>query len=1251
MENFSNYLFLLIANLSQQRNQKQIINLFIDGLNSLLTKANFYWSEKNIDDNSVQICTSKNNFGYIIFNSNYTKWDNESFAIFQNAVQMLAIILERLLQETLLSEKKGLLEKLVEERTIELKKQNQEYALLNDEYKIQNEELLIAKEHTEESEANLSSLINNRNESIWSIDKNYNFITFNNFFKNDYLAAFNIELKQGVNSLKILTPELLEFWQPKYDRALSGERVVFEFSNPIGNELSFYQIFLNPIILDGKITGVAALSIDITDQKNTAQSLIESEDKYRAIVENSHNVVYIYHDDNFVFVNEKLSELSGYSKEEINEMKIWDLIHPDDTEIIREYGKKRFAGQEVPDKYNARVVTKNGNVRYCEFAAGLISYKNEFAVLGTVQDITERLQAETKLRKSETRLSNIYQNEAVGIALSDNNFNIVSANSFFCNMLGYTEDELKNKTFLSLTHPDDAIASKLAVQQANKKNKSFSKVEKRYMKKNGQFIFCQTTISQIPAEEGDGFYNLAVIEDITERKQGEGKLLRNQYYLSKAQEIGNVGSWELNIQNSILKWTDETYRIFGIPLGTKMSYELFLNSVHPDDRDYLVENWKAGLNKEPYDIEHRIIINNKVKWVREKADFEFDDEGNPAMAIGFVQDITERVHDKEAIQESEERLRSITENASDFITLAGSDLKIKFLNKPIPNLKKEEVIGKSLIDFTPKEFHQLVNDKYQSVFKTKEPTNYQTKFLTDGGKTHYFDVRLSPIIEEGKVVSVVSSSNNITERKQAEEAIKESENKFRNIFENKGTATGIVDVDGIITDCNSIFSELSGYSKDEIIDKLKWSDFVMKEDLERLMSYQSQRLSKGESPPSQYEIKIINKSGKYLDVIVNISLSGKDRIVSIVDITGSKQAEKQIKFLSEISQQSIDSVLTTDINFKINWVNSAFTKLFGYEFEDVMGKSPDLLNAEPLSEEIQREIYETISKGNKYEVDSALNKRKDGSVFVCEFEVFPLFDDSGNIYAYSSYARDISNRKQAEIALQDSELHYRTLFNESPIPLWEEDFSEVKKHIDKLKTQKVTNFRKYFDEKPEELIKIVGLVKIIDVNNSTIKLHEANSKEELLQGLESIFTNDSFIAFKDELIAIANGKTKYNSEGVVKTLKGKLKHVQLIWHVLPGYENSYGKVFLSTVDITESKEMAETVLKEKNKAQQYLNIAEVMMVSIESSGIVKLINPKGCEILGVHDKFHKRLLKTKNSINKTSYKKHDIAFSHKRNII
>ena len=141
-----------------------------------------------------------------------------------------------------------------------------------------------AEETLKESEANLSSLINNQNESIWSIDKNYKYITFNTFLSKEYFKAFNIKLKKGTNAIEILTPELKAFWKLKYDKAMSGEKIAFEFSNKRGDKLFYYEVFLNPIISGDKVTGVSALSVDITEQKQAKEELKKHRDHLEELV-------------------------------------------------------------------------------------------------------------------------------------------------------------------------------------------------------------------------------------------------------------------------------------------------------------------------------------------------------------------------------------------------------------------------------------------------------------------------------------------------------------------------------------------------------------------------------------------------------------------------------------------------------------------------------------------------------------------------------------------------------------------------------------------------------------------------------------------------------------------------------------------------------------------------------------------------------------------------------------------------------
>lgn len=142
--------------------------------------------------------------------------------------------------------------------------------------------------------------------------------------------------------------------------------------------------------------------------------------------------------------------------------------------------------------------------------------------------------------------------------------------------------------------------------------------------------------------------------DLTRVREGEAELRQREEDLKRAQAIGNIGNWRLDMQRGQLCWSDETYRLFGIPKGTPMTYERFLGSIHPDDRDYVDQCWKAALEGAPYNIEHRILSGGEIRWVNERAFLEIDQDGVLISGFGTVQDVTDR-------KQMEEELRDLNE--------------------------------------------------------------------------------------------------------------------------------------------------------------------------------------------------------------------------------------------------------------------------------------------------------------------------------------------------------------------------------------------------------------------------------------------------------------------------------------------------------------------------------------------------------------------------------------------------------------
>jgi PAS domain S-box-containing protein len=188
----------------------------------------------------------------------------------------------------------------------------------------------------------------------------------------------------------------------------------------------------------------------------------------------------------------------------------------------------------------------------------------------------------------------------------------------------------------------------------------------------------------VPVEFYDGERGVAVISrDITKRREREQEI---QTHLVQAQEIGHVGSWYLNLGANERQWSDECYRIFGLEPGTPMTYERFLDMVHPEDREQVDEVWDSALKDGSYDIEHRIVVDGETRWVQETAEIEFDANGEPESGIGVVRDITDQVQRTREIRAQKRRYESLFNNVSGAIVVTDLDGHIRTCNPGFTDL-------------------------------------------------------------------------------------------------------------------------------------------------------------------------------------------------------------------------------------------------------------------------------------------------------------------------------------------------------------------------------------------------------------------------------------------------------------------------------------------------------------------------------------------------------------------------------------
>jgi len=255
-------------------------------------------------------------------------------------------------------------------------------------------------------------------------------------------------------------------------------------------------------------------------------------------------------------------------------------------------------------------------------------------------------------------------------------------------------------------------------------------------------------------------------------KQTKQALLESQEDLNRAQAVARTGSWRLDVRYNQLLWSDETHRIFGIPKETPMTYETFLSSVHPEDREYVDREWTAALQGEPYDVEHRIIIGNEIRWVREKAELEFDSQGALKGGFGTVQDITEVKIIQEALLQSEANYRTLVESAPDGVASMDSEGRITSCNEALCNLlgyTGEEVRGRHI--------SELASSPTQEIAES-----YHTQLIEKGRAVDEFEARgqhgkavplwIKAVMlpdREGKPTQTIIYARDITERKKLEQ--------------------------------------------------------------------------------------------------------------------------------------------------------------------------------------------------------------------------------------------------------------------------------------------------------------------------------------------------------------------------------------------------------------------------------------------------------------------------------------------------
>ena len=648
------------------------------------------------------------------------------------------------------------------------------------------------QETLQKSEEDYRALIDAIPDLLFRIDSNLLF-TFAHSGSGEVLLAPREEA-EGKSIHDILPGELAKITRHHVEAALtSGEPQQFDFSLEMDLGVQYYEARM----IQCNKNEVVVLMRNLTDQKRADQALFDSKERLinSQKIARMGDVVWEVETGKVTW-SEGMYHLCQYApNDELDLEKVnSELHHPDDLERINSWLEENLAsGQSelTPNEY--RIIRKDGKVLHVHVEGRITREKGQSTrILASIQDITERKIAEesqnaiqSQFDQERKRLLNTFEKIPAFVYLQAPDYSIKYANSRFKELFGEPDSKPCFELIHSRSNPCEICPTLEVLKTGRRVNWEW--------KRNDQEVY------KIYDEYIDDFDGTPVVMemgvDITDQKKSEEDLLKERMFLQKAQEIGKIGTWELDIQKDELLWTDENYRIFGLPVGTKLTYEIFLNCVHPEDKEYVDRKWKAAFNGDPYDIEHRLLVDGKVKWVREKAKLEFDDNGKCIRGTGVTQDITDR---KSA--EGQLLLQSLVlDQIQDRVTVTDLEGIITYVNEAeirALGYSRNDLIGSSTDKYgeDPERGatqEDIVKTTLRDGHWRGEVVNY-----TADGREIIMDCRTHAVQDsKGEVVALCGVATDITDQKLAEQNLLNLENRYRSLINHSPVCHKMIDLD------------------------------------------------------------------------------------------------------------------------------------------------------------------------------------------------------------------------------------------------------------------------------------------------------------------------------------------------------------------------------------------------------------------------------------------------------------------------
>ncbi len=648
----------------------------------------------------------------------------------------------------------------------------------------------------------------------------------------------------------------------------------------------------------------------------------------------------------------------------------------------------------------------------------------------------ERKQGEEALREREERYRSIYNKTPAMLQSVDPEGRIISVSDYWLSALGYERSEVIGKPVTDfLTVQSGEYARTVAMPDCARKG--FCRdVPLQCLKKNGEVVDVLLSAITERGEEGESVNTLAVLIDVTERKLAEDALEHSEEHFRSLIENASDVISVLTPNGTFYYVSPSVRRVLGYKPEELIGRDAF-DFVHPDDVAYMKGNFQKVFlfPGQTQGAVYRFLHKNGSWRLMEAVGQRIVDHAGVVSVVFNSRDITERREAENALRQSEKRYRTLFETMAQGVVYQDPEGKIVSANtaaEEILGVSLDQMRGRTSTDPRWRSIHEdgsvFPGEMHPAMLALRTGVSVHNVIMGvfDPQKEEYRWVKVDAIPQfrpgEDVPYQVYSTFDDITEQKKAEKALVESEDRFRRLAEQSPDIIiryGTAGVEYISPSCIAI----SGFTPEQFYNDPTLSLRQIHPDDRAALRNLEAQLQKG---PVRCDLRILHKDGHVVwteqNLIPVFDSSGQRVAVEGVvrDISDRKKAEEERGRLSSAIEQAAESVIITDAEARILYVNPAFERVTGYTREEAIGLNPRVLKSGQHDARFYKAMWDTLLSGQTW-TGHITNKRKDGSLFEEDVTISPIRDAAGMVVNYVAVKRDVTHEKQMEQQLRQAQ--------------------------------------------------------------------------------------------------------------------------------------------------------------------------------------------------------------------------------------